>query len=126
MGKEDGTGKLNPDHAAVIPNAKFYPGIGAYGHYRFGLTMAGIPYAKDHPDISPYGPMGENPFSAAYSDEDQQIIDLASRICGFAPKSLSSNRSKEPDDVCKASPVNHNSGHHHHHDEKPRQKRIKK
>jgi len=114
MAREDGTGKLHPDHASVIPNAMFYPAMDSYGHYRFGLTMAGTPQDADHPPTHPFGPIGEHPFSAAYAPEDQAIINMAAKLCGFKPRKLSVSQSKEPDDVYKFSPVNHNSGRHRH------------
>jgi len=112
MGKEDGTGKIHPEHSAVIPNAKYYPTMDAYGHYRFGLTMAGMPPDNEAPKVSPYGPIGEHPFSSAYSDADQKIIDMASKLCGFTPHSLGNSKSEELEGTHKASPVNHNSGVH--------------
>jgi hypothetical protein len=99
----EGSGKLSNDDKAAIPNAAWYPKMDVYGHYRAMVLAASLP---DHPTIPPYGPMADHPFSAGYSVADQQIIDMASKLCGFPPTKLSDKDSKESEHVHKVSPVN--------------------
>lgn len=105
----EGTGKLNQNHEDSMPNPAWHPEATTYMHYRMGLQMASLP---DKPAISPMGPIGDHPFSAGYSDEDQEIINRAAKLCGFTPRKLGKTHSSESEDTHKISPVNHNSGVH--------------
>jgi hypothetical protein len=102
-----GKGKLNPAHSKAIPNASWYPGMAAYDHYRTMVMVASLP---DEPKIATASPVQDHPFSAGYSDADQQMIDTAAKLCGFKPAKLSSRYSQESEGVHKHSPVNHNGG----------------
>ena len=102
-----GKGKLRPDHSSVIPNASWYPTMDTYGHYRAMVFAASLP---DEPKIAQSSPVADHPFSAGYSEWDQKIIDRAAQLCGFTPAKLADRYSKEPDDIHKISPNNHNSG----------------
>ena len=98
----DGTGNMNKDTAGAIPNASWYPKMDVYGHYRSMVMAASFP---DPPKIPPYGPMADHPFSAGYSQADQDIIDSAAKLCGFPVSKISKNDSIEPVEVHRVSPV---------------------
>ena len=106
---QQGFGKMSPDHAAAIPHATGYLGMDSYHHYRAMLLAASLP---DEPKISISSPTADHPFSAGYSDWDQQIIDRAAQLCGFPGKKLGSRYSEEPEHINRSSPANHNSGKH--------------
>ena len=103
----EGEGHLSQDHSKAIPNAQWYPEMSPYGHMRALVLAASFP---DEPKIAKSSPVSDHPFSAGYSDWDQKIIDMAAKMCGFGARKLGDRFSSEPDDIHKASPVNHNSG----------------
>lgn len=105
-GKDDGTGKFHPDHAKVIPNGSWYKHAGNYDHYRLLIAAAATDGKTTPKDFSSYGPLGEHPFSSAYSDEDQRIIDLAKKMCGLESSPVAKGGSTEPDHIHRISPVN--------------------
>jgi len=107
MYESEGTGKMRPDHENAIPNARWYSGGDAYFHYRSMVMVASMP---DTPKIDPYGPLADQPFSAAYTKEEDDMISMAAKLCGYPGKRLSSTKSKENDDIHIHSAVNHNSG----------------
>jgi hypothetical protein len=104
-----GDGKLRPDHAKAMPNATWYPTMSAYGHYRAMILAASFP---DEPKIGKSSISADHPFSAGYSSADQDMINRAAKICGFAPRKLSNSASAESDEIHNHSPNNHNSGIH--------------
>jgi len=105
---QDG-GKLNSDHADALPNARWYDGGTPYFHYRAMVMAASLP---NPPKINASSFSQDMPFSSAYTQEDDDIISMAAKICGFPGKRLSNSRSTEGTDIHKKSPTNHNSGKH--------------
>ena len=102
-------GKMHPDHSAALPNAKWYPEMSIYGHYRALVNCASLP---NLPDIASSSPVSDHPFSAGYSVEDQKMIDIAAKLAGFEARKLGTGYSSEGENIHKASPTNHNSGKH--------------
>lgn len=99
----EGSGKLDPEHEAVIPNAQWYPTIGDYGHYRLGLMMARQPDAENkHVN----GPIGNHPMTIAYTNADLDIVNRARKLCGYPLATLTAGGSQEPDNIHKVSPIN--------------------
>lgn len=98
------------NHTDSMPNPTLFPSAGNY----YDLYRLGVHFAKqpDHNPDSPSGPVGEHPFTASYTDEEQEIVNRAAKLCGFKPRKLGSKYSEEGEDVHKHSPVNHNSGMH--------------
>ncbi len=115
---EKGTGKINPEHASALPRGAWYPEMGAYGQYRFTIQMAGLsgkPGPENQTHVSLAGPIGEHPFSSAYSKEDADIITMARKICGMPESTIAPGNSKESDDIHKVSPVGGSSRKKHWH-----------
>ena len=104
-----GTGKMNKEHENAMPNARWYPGGDAYFHYRTMVAVASLP---DRPPENAYGPIADQPFSTAYTKEEDDMISMAAKLCGYPGKRLSNGKSTENDDVHKHSPTNHNAGKH--------------
>ena len=104
---DQGKGHLSKDHADAMPGAMWFPEMTPYHHMRSMVIAASLP---DEPKISVSSPVADQPFSVPYSDWDAEIIKRAAKLCGFTPTNLTDRRSKEPDDVHKISPVNHNAG----------------
>ena len=100
-------GKLADDTAAAIPNARWYDGGTPYFHYRAMVMAASLP---NPPKMNVSSFSQDMPFSAGYSQEDDEIITAAAKLCGYPGKRLSSARSIESDEIHKISPTNHNSG----------------
>lgn len=100
-------GKLNSEQAAAIPHATDYPEMTAYSHMRAMVMAASLP---NPPAISSKSTVQDHPFSAGYSDADQDMINSAAKLCGFLPRKLGSRYSEESPEIHRASPTNHNSG----------------
>lgn len=98
---------MHPDHSGAIPNAQTYPEMSSYGHYRALMYVASCP---DTPAISKDSFSQDHPFSAGFSKEDQDMINMSAKLCGYAPRKLGNGYSTESDTVHKQSPVPHNSG----------------
>jgi hypothetical protein len=109
-GKDDGSGELHPDHKSAIPNGHWYQHAGNYDHYRLLIAAASTDGKTAPKDFSSYGPFGEHPFSSAYSKEDQDIINIAKKMCGIKSTSVSDNKSSEPEHINKIS--SHNTKAH--------------
>jgi hypothetical protein len=105
----DTGGSLNSDHAAALPNARWYDGGTPYFHYRAMTLAASLP---DTPKIGVSSFSQDMPFSSGYTQVDDDIISAAAKLCGYPGKRLSNSRSIEGEDIYKSSPVNHNSGKH--------------
>lgn len=105
-GVDDGTGAFHPDHKAAIPRGNWYKQAGSYDHYRLLIAAASTDGKSKPENFSPYGPLGEHPFSTAYSKEDQDIINIAKKMCGITSSEVTSGPSKEPDHIQKVSPHN--------------------
>lgn len=99
--ESNGTGKVDFD-STPLPNARWYPGGDAYFHYRSMVMAASFP---DKPTIPPYGASADEPFSAAYTPEEDDMIYQAAKLCGYTGKRLGTPKSKESDDVHRVSPV---------------------
>ncbi len=99
---EEGTGQIHPNHAAAMTRGSWYPDMSAYGHYRFMMVAASSPNKSK---ASPAGPIGEHPFSVAYSKVDQDIINFARKVCGMEELPLGPGDSRESEDVHKISPM---------------------
>jgi hypothetical protein len=106
---DQGLGKMPSEKSTALPNATGYLKMDSYHHYRAMILAASLP---DEPQISIDSPTADHPFAAGYTDIDQQIIDRAAELCGFAATKLGSKRSVENDFVHKISPHNANSGKH--------------
>ena len=104
---EVGTGKTIADQEASLTNGRWYPGGDTYFHYRSMIMAASYP---DLPKISPYGPTGDFPFSAAYTQEEDEMISMAAKICGYPGKRLGTSKSTETEEINKVSPCSQNSG----------------
>jgi hypothetical protein len=102
-------GSIESNQSSSMPNPTSYPHGDQYFHMRSMIMAASYP---DEPKIAPYGPYEDTAFSAAYTKEEQDMIDRASAICGHPGKKLGSKKSEESPDIHRHSPVNHNSGRH--------------
>jgi hypothetical protein len=98
---------MHPDQAGAMRNPTTYPEMSSYGHYRALMYVASCP---NKPAISKDSFSQDHPFSAGFSKEDQDMINMAAKLCGYAPRTLGTGYSTEPETVHKLSPVNHNSG----------------
>ena len=98
----NGTGKVNKELSASLPNARWYPGGDSYFHYRSMVMAASFP---DKPTIDPYGSSADEPFSASYTPEEDEMIYQAAKLCGYTGKRLGTPKSKEEDHVHRVSPV---------------------
>jgi len=101
--------KMSNEYKAVVSNATTYPNMDAYGHYRSMMMVASLP---DEPQMAPASYTKDNPFTAAYTPIERDMIDNAARLCGYEVKQISNSYSQEPEHVNKNSPVNHNGGKH--------------
>ncbi len=106
------TSKFHDNHTGSMTNPTMFPTAGNYYDlYRLGVHFATHPdHAKIHGSSpSASGPVGEHPLTNAYTDEDQEIVNRAAKLCGFTPRKLGGKYSKESDDIHRHSPVKHNS-----------------
>jgi hypothetical protein len=106
---ETAHGSIHPEQSAAIPNPTWYPNGDQYFHMRSMIMAASYP---DEPKIAPYGPYEDQAFSAAYTQQEQDMIDKASALCGHPGKKLGNRNSAETPEIHKHSPNNHNSGAH--------------
>lgn len=104
---EDGMKPISPKHKAAIKNVRTSPDQNmnsgsAYKHYRFGLALAGAP--DETVDADNY--IGGDPFFAAYTQEEVDMINHAARQVGDKSMEVwSDGKSSEVDAVNKTSPV---------------------
>ena len=104
---EGGTGEthggMHQDHVATMPHPTAYPQADQYySFYRMSIHAASYP---DKSHINAVTDVADNPLGAAYTDIEQEMIDNAAKLCGYAPKKLDKYGSREPDDIHKISPV---------------------
>lgn len=102
--------KMHPDNSSALTNPTVYPEMSSYGHYRALIYAASCP---EKPAISSDSFAQDHPFSAGFSKEDQQMIDMSAKLLGYKPRKLGTGGySTEPNTVHKNSPCPHNSGKH--------------
>jgi hypothetical protein len=97
-------GNLHPHHKAAIKGWNTIPELPGwyYNMYRLGVHMAGSPEDQEMPKQS----ASANQMSLyAYTDAEQKIIDKSKKELGYKGNKLTSNRSEEPADTQKISPV---------------------
>ena len=104
-GKDDGSGKIDKDHASVIPNGHWFKHASAYDHYRLLIAAAATDGKTTPENFQPYGPYGEHPFSSAYTQHEQDILNIAKKMCGIDSKAVAKGPSSEPDHIHRVSPV---------------------
>jgi len=99
--------KLRKSALDASPDMTAWPALNnnnnPYYAYRFGLALACAPGG----DVVPKeGPVGGDFITMTYTDGDDQILKSAAKQLGISSKSIgSSKKSKETNDVHKASPV---------------------
>jgi hypothetical protein len=104
-----GTQKIHGHHKAAIKNATTFPAMNqstgsAYLGYRLGIALAGAP---DYPTkIEADNWIGGDPLLSPYTDEENEMINAASKqVGGGKRQTWSNNRSLETADVNKTSAV---------------------
>jgi hypothetical protein len=94
--------KFKNRKSSVLSTAYHYPsmpGDSAYQIYRLGLAMA-------NPDIeNAEGPAAAQAVTMAYTDEEEAIIQRASKRVGHKTYPLTTKGSTEPDSIDTVSPV---------------------
>ena len=98
-------GKMHPHHASAIKGMTTYPEFPGwyYNMYRFGVDMAGNQH-EDHNYVQQSHSANELS-TYAYTEADKLIIDKSKKNMGVKGKTLTSNKSEEPDGINKHSPV---------------------
>jgi len=105
--------ELSHNSIAGLNNAVSYPDISmnksngsSYLQYRFGLALAGAhPNADENIDMPTASWFAGDPLLAPYSDADLEIIKAAGKTLGIGNPTVLSDRSREPDNINKNSPV---------------------
>ena len=108
---------LQKDQVSSIKGAISMPGISSnksngnpYQQYRFGLAL-GVADGKQGGKMPVAGPFAGDPLLLTYTDEEYDMIKDAAEMTDAGPvNKMSDTRSREADDVHRASPVPHNSG----------------
>jgi hypothetical protein len=98
-------GKLSKGSTDAVAGMSSWPALNnnnnPYNAYRFGIAMAGAPETK----TDKTGPIGGDFITMAYTDGDDKILKSAAKQMGIKSSTLASKKSKETDDVHKASPI---------------------
>lgn len=77
-----------------------------YMQYRYGMAVAAARAAKDgHVEFSQESSWAENLTQVMYAPEDEETIQLASKMMGVKPTRITDNASHEPKFVNAESPV---------------------
>jgi hypothetical protein len=80
-----------------------------YMQYRYGIAVAAARAIADghltDDDFEQESEYAENLTQVAYSKEEEEIVDLASKLMGVTPIKITSSKSTETSDVNKSSPV---------------------
>jgi hypothetical protein len=80
-----------------------------YMQYRYGIAVAAARAIADghltDDDFEQESEYAENLTQVAYSKEEEEIVDLASKLMGVTPIQITSSKSTETSDVNKSSPV---------------------
>lgn len=96
---------LRKSSRSSTPDMEYYDYLDNNNHpymaYRFGIALAVAP--KTH--MYPEGPIGSRFTTIAYTDADNEIIDVAKKMIGVKSTALTSNDSTEMDFVNTQSPV---------------------
>ena len=108
----ENTGTLQPSVADALPNTTVLTDVqnnDAYTQYRMGLAIASAraKAAGDIPHFDETSAWGENMVVAAYSDADQETLELALKLMPGknGHHQISTSRSEEAKDVGKQSPM---------------------
>lgn len=109
---ENATGKLQPAVADALPNTTVLTQVkntDPYQQYRMGLAIASAraKAAGEIPEFDETSAWGENMVVTAYTDADQETLELGLKLMpGLnAQRSISTPRSEESKDVSKQSPM---------------------
>ena len=84
---------IHPDFDGPIPSLSTVPELAGmyYGMYRMGVHMAGSPENDPHE----HGPTANHMVTAAYTDEEADIINHSAKSMGMKVKAVTSKGSKE-------------------------------
>jgi len=106
---EGGTGSLTTAVARAMPTTWVLPDLPSqdpYLQYRMGMAMAN---ARNNQPIDTASAFGENMTVVAYTEADNETVELALNQMGSeftkSAKTISSKKSEEAIDVSKNSPV---------------------
>ena len=77
-----------------------------YMQYRYAMAVAGARSHRDHGvDFDQESGWAENLIQVMYTPEEEEIIQLASKMMGVKPTRITDNRSREPKNTDTVSPV---------------------
>ena len=78
----------------------------AYMQYRMGLALAAARAdAAGHIEFNQESSWAENFIHVMWANEDEETINLASKLMGVTPSAITDKKSREPDSTDTASPV---------------------
>lgn len=96
-------GQVHDHHSSAIKGMQTitdWPGM-YYKMYRMGVHLAGSP--ENPPDHE--GAFSNEMMFTTYTAEEQEMLDHSAKEMGVNLKSLSSDKSKEPDETNTVSPI---------------------
>ena len=109
---EENTGSLQPSVADALPNTTVLTDVqnnDAYTQYRMGMAIASAraKAAGEIPEFDETSAWGENMVVTAYTDADQETLEMGLALMpGLnAHRSISTPKSEEAKDVGKQSPM---------------------